>query len=117
MGNKFIDKYTYTHFVVGSLLYNVFLFKISFMIHSIYKLIENMELTNKYLKNKYLKNKYLKNKYLKNKYLKNKYSIIKEYYDIETFDTIDNIIGDTFSFMFGCLSSYLLFSDFIFSKP
>ena len=102
MGNKFIDKYTYTHFVVGSLLYNVFLFKISFMIHSIYKLIENMELTNKYLKNKYLKNKY---------------SIIKEYYDIETFDTIDNIIGDTFSFMFGCLSSYLLFSDFIFSKP
>ena len=107
MGNKFIDKYTYTHFVVGSLLYNVFLFKISFMIHSIYKLIENMELTNKYLKNKYLKNKYLKNKY----------SIIKEYYDIETFDTIDNIIGDTFSFMFGCLSSYLLFSDFIFSKP
>lgn len=97
MGNQFIDKYTYTHFVVGSLLYNVFLFKISFMIHSIYKLIENMESTNKYLNNKY--------------------SIIKEYYDIETFDTIDNIIGDTFSFMFGCLSSYLLFSDFIFFKP
>ena len=97
MGNKFIDKYTYTHFVVGSLLYNVFLFKISFMIHSIYKLIENMELNNKYLNNKY--------------------SIIKEYYDIDTFDTIDNIIGDMFSFMFGCLSSYLLFSDLIFFKP
>lgn len=92
MGNKFIDKYTYTHFILGLLIYHIFLFKICLMIHSILKLIENIIINKEFI----------------NKYLCNYINIIEDYYDIETLDTIDNIIVDSMSFLVGWLSSFIL---------
>lgn len=86
MGKYFFDQFSYLHFAVGVVLYFWFDLKTSIVLHTIYELIDNTPFFA-----------YIVNNYITLWPGKKPYN-----------DTLINTIGDTFFFIIGWLSGYLV---------
>lgn len=86
MGKYFFDQFSYLHFAVGIVLYFWLDLKTSIIIHTIYELIDNTPFFANIV-----------NKYITLWPGKKPYS-----------DTLTNSIGDTFFFIIGWISAYLV---------
>lgn len=92
MGKYFFDQYSYLHFAIGIVLYFWFDLKTSIIVHTIYELIDNTPFFANIV-----------NKYITLWPGKKPYS-----------DTLTNTIGDTFFFIIGWISAYIV--DNIYNK-